>query len=261
MIHIEGGASGAREAMALYRNVLAEGVLAASSETDDGFMENALGPQTNDFWTAETLPAWLGVTLPSAVTCDSAGIAAHTLGSAGATVAVQAYIGAAWVTVATVTPEDDDDILILFAEAEAEQWRIYITGAGDAPHLGIASIGPKLPFPLGVAADYRPIYMAHEIELMSSQTRGGQFLGNRINRIGAATTISLAQQEREWIETDGRPFMAHFNEGRPFFFASCPDLLPEDAAYCWRSGGNPFGAYGPGARYGTVTLDVEAYIG
>ncbi|WP_157970963.1 hypothetical protein [Pseudogemmobacter bohemicus] len=89
MIRIENSATGTRASAVAFRNVLAEGVLSWSSETPDGFAENALGPQTFDYWTPAAMPATLAVLLTEAVDCDCAAIIAHTLGSASATVHVE----------------------------------------------------------------------------------------------------------------------------------------------------------------------------
>lgn len=259
MIHITPDATAIAEAMVLYRNVLAEGALSASSETADGFAANALGPQTFDFWTPASVPATLAVTLGAPVACDCCAIIAHTLGSAGATVEVQRHDGSGWVTAQSVTPDDDRDLLLLFGEASSTQWRIRVTDA--VASIGVVMIGPRLLIPLGVVPDYTPINLALSVELAPNITRGGQFLGNRVQRVGAGTSIQLAPQERWWIEQDAKAFIAHYNAGKPFIWASCPDLLPEDMAYCWRAGRELSASYGAGAVYGSMSMEVAAYVG
>lgn len=256
MIHINPDATAIAEALVLYRNVLAEGTLSASSEAPDGFAANALGPQTFDSWTSISVPATLAVTLDVPVACDACAIIAHTLGSAGATVEVQYHDGSDWVTVQSVTPTDDRDLLLIFGEVSSTQWRIRITGA--VASIGVAMIGPRLLIPFGVVPDYTPINLALSIELGPHITRGGQFLGNRVQRVGASTRIQLAPQERWWIEQDAKPFIAHYNSGKPFIWASCPDLLQEDMAYCWRSGDTLAVSYGAGAVYGSMSMEVAA---
>ncbi len=259
MIHITPDATSIAEALVLYRNVLAEGTLSASSETADGFAANALGPQTFDFWTPSAVPATLSVTLPETVECDACAIIAHELGSAGATLEVQFWNGAAWVTAMTITPEDDRDLLLIFGPRSSTQWRIRITDA--IASIGVVMIGPRLLIPFGVVPDYTPINLALSVQLGPNVTLGGQFLGNRILRVGANTSIQLVPQERWWIEQDAKPFIAHYNSGKPFIWASCPDLLPEDMAYCWRAGETLAASYGAGAVYGSMSMEVAAYVG
>lgn len=261
MIHVDSLAIDPLASMILFRNVLAEGTLAASTEAADGAKENALGPQTYDYWTPTAAPATLSVTLSGDVKCDCAAIFAHDLGSKGATVAVQYYDTAttSWVTAQTVTPTDDSPILMIFAEEESDQWRFLVTNA--VASIGIGMIGPRLLIPGGTQASYTPLNLALDIELMPSVSIAGQFLGTRINRKGASASIAISPQERSWIETTAKTFIAHYNAGQPFVWASCPDLLKSDVAYCWRAGGTLQASYGAGALFGDISMDVSAYVG
>lgn len=261
MIYASIDATELNEASALFRNVLAEGTLAWSSQSADGFAANALGPQTYDFWTPTALPATLSVTLGAAVECDACAIIGHTLFTAGATVAVEWWNGSAWITAHSVTPTDDRDLMLIFGAQSSAQWRIRVTGAAVMPSISVAMIGPRFIIPDGVAADYVPLNLALDIDLAPSITVKGQYVGTFVKRTGGATSISLAQQRREWIEDEARPFIAHYNEGAPFVWSSCPDLLPDDMAYCWRSGGVLRASYGAGARWGQMGLEVSAYVG
>ena len=258
MIHIHPSATGIAEASVLYRNVLAEGVLAWSSQTADGFAANAIGPQTYDFWTPSAVPATLSVTLDAPQACDTAAIIAHTLGTAGATVEVQHFSGGAWVTAQAVTPEDDADLVLLFGEVTAAQWRIRITGA--VASIGVAMIGQRMVIPDGVTAGYTPVNLALDVELSPSVTIRGQYVGAYIKRQGAGTDIPLAQQERWWVQGEAAPFISHYNAGRPFIWMSCPDLHPEDGTYCWRDGNALSANYGPGSVWASMTMQVSAYV-
>jgi len=246
--------------MVLYRNVLAEGTLAWSSQTVDGAAANALGPQTYDFWTPASLPATLSTTLASPTVCDACAIIGHTLGSKGATVLVEWWNGSVWVIAQTLIPADDRDLLLIFGEQTSAQWRIRITGT-LVPSIAVVMIGSRLLIPGGVQADYVPINLSLDIELAPSITVRGQYVGTFLKRSGASTGLALALQERLWIETEASPFIAHYNAGQPFIWASCPDLLPEDMAYCWRAGNTLRAEYGAGAVYGSLALEVQAYVG
>lgn len=88
-MRIEPGAISPSDSMVSFRNVLSEGTLSWSSQTPDGFAANALGPQTYDAWVPSSLPANIGVTLPSPQECECAAIVAHNLGTSNATARVQ----------------------------------------------------------------------------------------------------------------------------------------------------------------------------
>lgn len=259
MIYIEPSAVDTHHAAILYRNVLSEGTLSASSETADGAAANALGPQTYDYWTPTSVPATLAVALSAAAECDACAIVAHNLGSTGATVTVQHYDGAAWVTDAEITPTDDSDILVIFEAAESDQWRIRVTTA--VASIGVAMIGPRLLVEGGARVGYTPINLAAVVELAPSITVKGQYVGTFVKRHGAKTTVALALQTKEWVEDTAAEFIDHFNEGSPFIWASCPDLLERDLGYCWRAADVLQIVYTAGAQWAEISMGVQAYVG
>ena len=260
MIYASNDATELNEASALFRNVLAEGTFTWSSQSADGFAANALGPQTYDFWTPASLPASLYSNHAAPVECDACAIIGHTLGSNGCTVDVLWWDGAAYVVAHSVTPTDNRDMMLIFGGVASAAWQVRITGV-TVPSVSVVMLGPRFIIPDGVAADYVPLNLALDIDLAPSITVKGQYVGTFVKRTGGATSISLAQQRREWIEGDARPFIAHYNDGAPFVWSSCPDMLPDDMAYCWRSGGVLRASYGGGAVWGQMGLEVSAYVG
>ena len=260
MIYASYDATELNAASALFRNVFAEGVLAWSSQSADGFAANALGPQTYDFWTPAAMPASIYTTMGVAAECDACAIIGHTLGSTGCTVEVLWWNGSVYISAMTITPTDDRDILMVFGAQTSKTWQLKVSGP-SAPSISVVMLGPRLIIPDGVSDGYVPLNLALDIDLAPSITVKGQYVGTFVKRVGAATSISLAQQRREWIEGDARPFIAHYNEGAPFVWSSCPDLLPDDMAYCWRSGGVLRASYGAGAVWGQMGLEVSAYVG
>lgn len=261
MIYLEVGAEDTRDATILYENVLAKGALSASSATTDGHAANALGPQTYDYWTPALVPATLAVTLAADAKCTACAIIAHNLGSKGATVEIQHYDDAttAWVTDASVSPVDDSDILVIFEEAESDQWRIRVTGA--VASMGVIMIGPRLLVPGGARVGYTPINLASIVELAPSITVRGQYVGTFVKRQGASTTVALALQTQTWVEDTAAEFIEHFNTGQPFVWASCPELLEMDVAYCWRASKELQIVYNAGAQWAEISMGIQAYVG
>lgn len=263
-MYIQPSAYGINDSAVAYRNVMAEGTLSWSSETADGFAANALGPQTFDSWVPAAMPATIATLLPAPVACDTAAIVAHTLGSTGATAYVEASLdGITWVTFATIAPTDDKDIFVLFSDLGGvayPQWRVRVTGT-TAPAIGIVWIGPRMVIPMGVQASYTPLNLALSVEMMTNISRGGQFIGNRIEKVGASTSISLSPQERWWVQSTAVPFITHYNAARPFLWLSCPELHPEDAHYVWRNGDTLAGNYSGGSLWVDMSMSVAAYVG
>ena len=246
----------------LWDNLLEDGTLAASSEDTNGEKENAIDGNTYDYWIPTSLPATLSVTLASSSTLGYVGIAAHTLGTNGNTVDVEYHNGVGWVSLASISPTDDKTILIAVAETSATQFRLYISG-GSIPNIGVVSFGSSIKFESGILPAYTPLYMAEEIELLTSQTLNGQFVTNRVNRKGAKGNFGLNILERSFVEgTDFQNFRRHYNDGKPFFFASNPSELAEDVSYCWRQdGGEIRPTFESDGIFYKTQLSLEAYLG
>lgn len=256
-IHLAPGATHTTETAVLYDNLLANGVLTASS--GDGL--NALGPQTFDYWTPSAMPATLAVALDDEAEADCVAIIGHTLGSDGATVFIEhSDDGVAWTVAATLLPTTDDDLLLIFPEAEADYWRVRVTGATE-PSISVAMIGKRLIIPGGTLSGFVPLSSALEIDLQSQVTVGGQYRGSYIRKRGAGTSIPMAMQERDWVQTTGAAFIQHYNEGKPFVFMPCPDKLPDDAHYCWRAGDVLSGSLSVGSVHYDMSMQVSAYVG
>lgn len=241
----------------LHENQLARGALSWSSQTADGFAANALGPQTYDYWTPAALPAWIQTTLPQAVECNSVAVVAHNLGSKGCTVIVEHQDGAAWVENMRHTPSDDSTILMLWNGAIAASWRIRVTGP-SAPSIGVAMIGKRTTIRAGLLAGYTALPHARRVDLLGGDSMGGQFLGTRIKRQGAETTIDFGDVPRTLVDDQLAGFRQHFNAGLPFIWASDPRGDPLDAGYCWRSNGELRAVYGED-DWASLSFDIEAF--
>jgi len=259
---IELGAQDIQGASLLYDNILSAGTLTASTEAVDGAAANATDDATWDFWTPTAAPAWLRVDYGAGVECDGAGIAAHTLFTVGATVAVQSSDdNATWVTQSTVTPTDNAAIMFCFPAITARYWRIYITGG--VASIGVTFIGKRLAFYAGVLSGHVALNNAVRTELLNSETISGQFVKNRIIRRGAETSINFGLVATEFADGVFAPFKTHYNEGKTFFYAGSPLRWPLDMGYCWRpeSAGDIMPAYTEGGALAELSMEVAAYVG
>lgn len=230
----------------------------------DGSAANALGPQTGDAWVPASIPAWLHVSATQPHRADCVAIIAHTIGSSGNTLIVEASRngGTTWVRQTEMTPADDKDIFILFDSNDLTgfaDWRIRLIN-GVAPAIGIAWIGPRLFVPMGVQSSYTPINLAADIVLTTSSSITGQYVASYIERKGGGTAIQLAPQARNWVQSDASDFIAHYNSGKPFLWLSCPDRMPDDAHYCWRAGPVMGASFSTGSQWVDVSLEVNAYV-
>ena len=121
-------------------------IAASSTNTGESYLQAPISDQTFEWWQAINLPATWAATFSAPQVVNYCGIAAHEIGSAGATVQVQTQNGGVWtdVTDATLTPTDDSAIMILFEDITCDAARIRITGAGGPPRIGIIHFGHVL---------------------------------------------------------------------------------------------------------------------
>lgn len=246
--------------LVLWDNILLDGTVTASTEATDAPIENTLTDSTWDYWQPTTTSGT--VTLTLAGTASALGIAAHDLGSKGATINVKA--DGVSVLDSTVSPADDKPILILFdSTTSTTNWSIEITGASAAFSIGNLSLGVPTVFESGIVPSYTPLYMAEDIELLQNTSLGGQFFQNRIVRKSAETSIQLNILERSFVEgATFQNFRDYYNSGKTFFWAGGPSVFGGDVAFCRRtSGGEIKPTFANNGIFYQVGLQLEAYVG
>lgn len=260
-VEIEVGAAHTGKPLLLYDSVFENGTVTVSSETPDGEGANALEDTTFDFWTPADATASITVDCGSAVECDCLGVAAHTLGTEGASIQVRGSSdGSAWVTISSVSPMVDDTIVSIFPAVSYRYWQVQVTG-GPAS-IGVVKLGKRLIIDGGVISGHVSIDHGAKVELLNSTSIGGQFLGNRIKRVGAETSIDFGLLDRDFVDNVMAAFEAHYNSGRTFFFSAHPTFMPENIGYCWRPerGGELSPTYEEGGELMSVSMDVSAYV-
>lgn len=233
MIQIESGTTDTANPMVLIENLFAVGVIGPSSEESGFEAENVAAENTFDGWKPVSTPGDLQVQLTTAAPANAIGVAAHNLGSKGATLVVQYNPGSGWIILAEHTPVDDSPILILFPEQTSDLWRIRVLGA-EVPTINYLMLGKRVVFATGIIGDYTPTNWGETLEILGGETNGGQFLGQRIIRRGAETRVSLGRVTKASFALGGEAFFKHYNQGKAFFFAGYPAGLLNDVALCWR---------------------------
>jgi len=253
--------------MVLWDNLLSYSTVTLTASTSNtlGPVANCITESTYDYWQPTAIPAWVQGNFGSAKTINSVALIGHTLGSTGATVYIQSSPdGTTWTTKSTVmVPTDDSPILAIFADFSAQYWRVYIPSrTGTAyPVIGIVMMGDRFVFPAGVMPSYTPIWQAQIVELLQSKSLGGQFMGNRVIRQGAETSINLVSFSRTFAEEDLQPFKAWYNGGHAFVWASGPSIFTKDVGYCWRKPNAEMKpTFTETGNWVRVTMEVEAYV-
>lgn len=260
-IKVENNTPIPKKPMVLFDSVLSRGTFTFSSEVVGAEAANALEETTFDYWTPTAVPATL--TTESAMTekVDCMAIAAHDIGTTGATVSVEhSADGVIWVEVGSHAPTDDTTIVMVFKPVTAKWWRLVVSGA--VASIGVVRMGFRLVFPSGINTGYTPINLARRITVQGGVTVGGQFGGQRITKRGASTTVSVAAMDRSFVDNDMADFHLHYDEGRSFFWAGGPAIFPNDVAYCWRppTGGEIKPSYVESGVLAEFSMTIEAYV-
>lgn len=226
-------------------NAGALATLGGTATLVDGSAANAFSGTTFDFWrpdvTATT--ARLSAQFAAARTVALAAIAAHNLGTLGATIAVQRSTdGISWTDAGAgaITPVDDSPIVwrMVTTGADAAYWRFYITGltAGDPVQIGVAFLGDDLVVPDRFYQGFSPVIVPTEVQAQSNISVGGHLMGSSIIAQGSTLSAQFSHVPATFVRGDLKPFMQHFNRVKGFFFGWRPSTYPQDVHFCWRNG-------------------------
>ena len=162
-----------------------------------------------------------------------------------------------------IVPTDNTMILVEHGcVASSTEWRLRVSGVSSTmPYIGVFILGNPLTFPGGVMPPYTPIWQAQKVDLLVAKTLGGQFMGNRILRQGAETSISLVSFSKTFGEVDLQPFKEWYNAGHAFVWASGPSEFDKDVGYVWRKANAEMRpTFTETGSWIKVTMEVEGYV-
>ena len=207
---------------------------------------------TYTFWTATGA---LTYALSSAQTCNIAGIAAHDLGTQGATVELEYLAGPSWQTIATITPTDDQTIVVLFDDLQSDEWRWVVTGSAS---IGVAHIGQAYHFDRRFYQGYDEARFPSRVDLLANQT-GPHVLGTSVLSRGSSVVWPLRNLREDTVFTpDFSAFVTQYNAGKPFFAAWRPSDYGR-AYYAMREGDPIRVINGGPKRRKELTIGMRVY--
>jgi hypothetical protein len=112
-----------------------------------------------------------------------------------------------------------------------------------------------------VQPEYTPVWSSLEIVKLGGTSRRGHFFGQRVERRGARMQPNFMPVTHSFALTTMKAFRNHYDEGRPFAWASAPSVFSEDVAYCRAPDGatvrTPILA---GGQLVSLSLDLEAFV-
>ncbi len=217
-----------------YQSIAPDSTITASSAESGYEAANVADGLTWDFWRPNNgdLAAWIAFDTTYDEAADYVGIAAHNLGSIGATVTVQAYISGTWQDIHEFTPTNDKPLMALFDEIEAAQWRLSLSGYTGQPSIGIINVGVAMRLQRNIYVGHSPITLSRRTNVKPNISNGGQFLGRSIDRQGADTDIKLSNLTPTWYRETFDPFVEYARTGA-FFWMWRPADYPDEVGYVW----------------------------
>lgn len=182
--------------------------------------------ETWSVWEAGATSASLSLGFAAAPT-SYAGIAAHNLGSTGATITCSAG--------GSISPTNDDAILFLFTRATLGGVSFTISGGSSAPRIAVAQAGEALEMPRLSTFTGTPISESKQVRYRHQQSITGDVLGRAVE--GAELRFDLTVQNLPETfkaaagDVTWRGFLNHVDNVGPFFIAAKPLSYPDDVAY------------------------------
>ena len=226
--------------------------------------------ETWDYWTADDATAQINIGFGAAVSIDYIGIAAHTLGSTGATVrpAFQLTDGGAYAVAPDVLahdPTDDGAILFLFAPRAVWGVRLLISGGVSAPQIGVFQSGQALEFPRKSLYTGQPISESKSVTYRHQKSIRGDVLGRAVEGSGMDFSVDISNLPETFRAAAGditwKGFVRHSESVGPFFIAPKPFSYPDDVAYAQVKDQPRFQrALANKAASGQVVLNCSGYV-
>ena len=211
------------------------GTLSASGEQAGFEADAALNPLTYEFWRPDALPATWRIDAGAAVSVDYIGIAAHTLGTDGASVKPQwSDNDSAWNDITGISahaPAKDGPVLFLFASESHRYWRIEVTGT-TVPSIGVVFIGVALAMPRPIYGGHSPLDLSRTTVIRPLTSERGQFLGRSIVRSGFHADYSWQNLTPAFYRSEFDLFVEDALRF-PYFLAWRPSTFTESVGYVW----------------------------
>lgn len=214
----------------------------ASSAAADHPADAAQRPNTFETWRPTALPATWRADLGQVRSVNYLGIAAHDLSTQGCTVRAQysaddsTWSNASAVQSLAASPLNNSAVLLLFPAQSARYWRLLVDGAASPsvglPSLGSIYVGAILTMQRPIYGGHTPLALSRETVLVQTLSRGGQFLGQGVQRSGFMTSVAFKHLTAAWVRSTLDPFVLAARQ-YPYFFAWRPSDFPEDVGYVW----------------------------
>ena len=202
-----------------FDNRFADAAPSASSTASGNFnAANVADMRPYTWWKSNGMPATLTVDCGSAKAANFALVWGHDLFTHGATCEVRGStdnFSSSNVLVASVTPTDNNPLVLEFNGASYRYWRLRFTGSGN-PSIAIAMIGTAFAMPIYMPAGFDP--MKRAVVAQSNNNENGHSLGKIINFDNWKQTLKFIVPQA-WLRSTWQQAWRSNLRGSPFAFA------------------------------------------
>lgn len=196
--------------------------------------------ETWSVWTADAATATLMLSFGQAVSIDYLGVAAHTLGSTGASVrpSFQTSSGGAFAyqdDVISHDPADDSAILWMMNRRSVWGVRFNISGGAAAASIAVAQAGQALEFPRLSRFTGQPISEGRMVRYRHQTSVRGDVIGRAVEGADLSFDLTISNLPEAFradpAAISWKGFRSHIENTGPFFVAAKPFTYPDDVAY------------------------------
>jgi hypothetical protein len=209
----------------LYKTVLDDGSLTASSTETDFDVANVLDLRPFTWWRADTEAGDHYITSMGAesLAFDSIAVIGHNLKDCGGTISVESSTGSSWVErLAGYTPGDNKAFFRTFPSTTDINRRIKITTTLSSspplkPQIAVCILGSRMDFERYLTGEFDPC--AESLNAIATRSKNGNMIGAVIQNVGIEIAAKWNMLTPNWVENTFRPaWDAHLSWLNPFFF-------------------------------------------
>ncbi|PIY28405.1 MAG: hypothetical protein COZ09_10170 [Comamonadaceae bacterium CG_4_10_14_3_um_filter_60_42] len=238
------------------------GTVAATNEADGFPAANADAPQTYTAWRPSSVPASWRRTFTAPASPSYIAIAAHTIGSSGATVTVRKLTSSVWSNWGgdtTLTPTNDDPILFLLNPQTVDGIGIQVST--QIATIGHIRAGTVMKWPRRAVWTGQPITEGRQYNYNVNLSDSGNWLGRTQVADGLSFSMIVNNLSETFRTGDFKDFADHANTGdATFWIAPRPQGYPNELAYAWSPETVRMNRDVPNSRIaGSVTLQCRGY--
>lgn len=240
-------------------NNLAIGATVSATSEAQGFPASAVAnPLTYERW-APAAGGSQSITVEFTGDVDTIAIAAHTLGTNGASYNIEVYVPSepGWVTIMEGLAQSDEPIVIpfrfIYPSGFSDKLRVTIDKQAE---IGVIYIGVALIMPLSIYGGHTPDTLGRTVEYTTAESVTGNFLGRTVERSGYEVNYAFKYLGAAWYRQHFDKFASDAIRN-PFLIAWYPLKYPKEVVYGWTD--KPIVPNNSGVKdYLDVTFTVKA---